>query len=364
MKPLRIIHCAYFNTIRLKGCYLTSMGYKINNGLTRLGHSVMTYCDRENAKIFAPLGFKTKGSLKKTNDNFYAFCLNVQPDAIILGHADIITADTLLKIREKLPAIKILQWNVDNINHESDEGTRNSQNIKSKLEAVDFTLITTADKKLLSQFEPSKHNVGFIPNPVDASIENGRVFEISKPEYDLFFAAAPQKHREFNGEMMKGAEISDFLMKNLPEHRLLFPKINHPALNGYDYLTALKQSATVLNVSMINHDYLYSSDRMAHAMGNGALAFVDRRTGFNDLFDENEIAFFNSAEELIEKAIYFKNNQSERMKTAERGWKKYHNLFNELVIGKYIASLLAEEFNEKDFLFPTTCNAKTKEYIR
>ncbi len=353
MKPLRIVHCSYFNTIRLKGCYLATMGYKINNGLTRLGHSVVTYCDRETAKIFAPFNFKTPGSLKKTNENFYAYCLNVKPDAILMGHADIISAATLLKIREKLPDVKILQWNVDNINLESDEGLHNTRNIKSKLDAVDFTLITTADKQLMQQFDPKKHKVGFIPNPVDKSIEDGQVFLDENPTFDLFFAASPHKHREFGGKMMKGLEISDFLTANLPEHRMLFPKINHPGLDGYAYLEALKQSAMVLNVSMSNHDYLYSSDRMAHAMGNGCLTFTDRHTGFADLFDENEIPFFNTAEELIEKALYFKHHNKERMQTAERGWKRYHELFNEIIIGKYIVSLLTDTFNENDYPFPT-----------
>ncbi len=357
MRPLRLIHCAYFNTIRLKGCYLASMGYKINNGLTRLGHSVMTYCDRENAKIFALFGFKTKRSLKMTNENFYAYCLNVQPDAVILGHADIITAETLLKIREKLPAVKILQWNVDNINPAITHGCRNIRNIRSKLGAVDFTLITTADRKLIQQFEPDKHRIGFIPNPVDASIENGRAFDNPTPEYDLFFAASPGTQRDFCGNMQFGADIIELLKQKLPEHKFLFPRINSPALNGAAYLNAIKKSAAVLNISAINHDYLYSSDRMAHAMGNGCLTFVDRRTGFGDLFDENEIVFFNTPEELIEKAIYFKKLPEARMETAERGWKKYHALFNEQIVARYIASLLTDTFNEKDYSFPTLIRA-------
>lgn len=92
--------------------------------------------------------------MRKTNDNFYHYCLDFRPDAIILGHADIITAETLLKIRDKVPGVKILQWNVDCSTRTPTGARHNIGNIKSKLDAVDFSLITTADRKLLRQFDP------------------------------------------------------------------------------------------------------------------------------------------------------------------------------------------------------------------
>ena len=151
---MKIVHCAYFKTLRLRGCFWAGMAYKLNNGLTRLGHQTVCYNDREAARALALFGTKTPWSVRKTNDNFYHYCLDFRPDAIILGHADIITAETLLKIRDKVPGVKILQWNVDCINPYTDWGEHNIGNIKSKLDAVDFSLITTADRKLLRQFDP------------------------------------------------------------------------------------------------------------------------------------------------------------------------------------------------------------------
>lgn len=356
---MKIVHCAYFKTLRLRGCFWAGMAYKLNNGLTRLGHQTVCYNDREAARALALFGTKTPWSVRKTNDNFYHYCLDFRPDAIILGHADIITAETLLKIRDKVPGVKILQWNVDCINPYTDWGEHNIGNIKSKLDAVDFSLITTADRKLLRQFDPIRHNVGFIPNPVDKGIEDGQTFANPAPMYDLLFAASPVKLREFGGKMAYGREIAEFLQRRAPENRFLFPRISSPMLNGTVYFDTLKQAAGVLNLSLSNHDYLYSSDRMAHAMGNGCLTYIDRHTGFGGLFGEDEAGFFSSAEELIEQIERFRKFPAERAKTAERGWRHYHALFNETAIAGYVAALLGGNFNAADYPFPTLLQAET-----
>ncbi len=350
---MRIVHCAYFNTRRLKGCYLAGMGYKLNNGLCRLGHQVLAYNDRETAKLFTTLGIKTAFSRRRANENFYNYCLNVRPDALILGHADTIVPETLLKIRDRLPMLKILQWNVDNINPKSCDGMHNIGNIKSKLAAVDFTLITTADKARLAQFEPDKYRIGFIPNPVDKSIETGRAFANPAPECDLLFAASPDRPRDFGGKIAKGADIAALLRQHINGGTLLFPRISSPSLDGAAYLETLKGTAMVLNLSMVNTDYLYSSDRMAHAMGNGCLAFIDRRTGWGDIFKDDEAGFFSSPEEIYDKANFFIRHPQIRQKIAENGWRKYHKLFNETAVAGYAAALLDGSFAAENYPFPT-----------
>lgn len=353
--PLRIVHCANFNMIRLKGCYLASMGYKLNNGLTRLGHQVICYSDRDMSRAFGIFGNKIFFSSQKNNENFYNFCLNIKPDALLLGHADTITAETLLKIKDKLKNIKILQWNVDSINPKITlgGGIHNINNIKEKLPAVDYTLITTADKNLLQVFEPENHNIGFIPNPVDKSVERGRVFENLAPLYDLFFAASANAVRDLCGKDVSAAEVSSFITNLAPKAKTLFPRITDPSLDGATYLEALSQSAAVLNLSRTNSDYLYSSDRMAHALGNGCLTFVDRRTGFSDLFDEDEIAFYNTEEELSEKINFYISSPAARMETARKGYERAYALFNETLISDYVSSLLKETFSPSNYPFPT-----------
>lgn len=353
MKKMKIIHCAYFKTLRIRGCFWAGMAYKLNNGLTRLGHQVIAFNDREAARALSLFTGKSPWSVRKTNERFYDYCLGFRPDAIILGHADIINAETLLKIRDKIPNVKILQWNVDCINPVAYNGLQNINNIKSKLEAVDFTLVTTADKNLLAQFQTDRYKIGFIPNPVDKMIEDKQAFANPAPEYDLLFAASPVKERDFCGKFLSSKEIAEYLQQNAPFNKFLFPRLYAPMLNGTDYFDTLARSGGVLNLSITNSDYLYSSDRMAHAMGNGCLTYIDRHTGFNDLFDEDEAAFFSSPDELIEKVEKFRKEPALRAQNAERGWRRYHDLFNEINVGKYVSSLLDGSFNATDYPFPT-----------
>ena len=350
MKPLRIIHCANFNTVRLKGCYMASMGYKLNNGLIRLGHQVMSYSDRDMARLFGIMGKKCFLSNKKNNDNFYKFCLNLKPDVIFLGHADTIHTKTLQQIKEKLPHIKILQWNVDPINPACQSGRHNIENIKKKLSVVDYTLITTGDTKLYAPFEPQKNKIGFIPNPTDCSIETGRVFAHKNPEYDLFFASSPEVIRDFCGKQVKALDVAEFFKTDCPDAKLMFPRLNAPSADGVVYLELLSKSAMVLNLSRTT-DYLYSSDRMAHAMGNGCLALIDSRTGFDKILNEDEAVFYTKPDELSEKVNYFIKNPTERMTIAENGWKRCHEIFNETLVAKYALSLLDGTFKKGDYPF-------------
>ena len=351
MTPKRIIHCTNFNLIKRTGAYMNIAPYKISHGLIRNGHNVLDISDRDILKTFSVFGkFKQFGQ-KPFNELFYQYCVDSNPDGIILGHADTITPETLARVRKVLPNTKILQWNVDCINPEIVPS--NIEHIESKIDLVDYTIITTADKKLLRQFDVKKHKVGFMPNPTDKSIETGRAFEIKEPEWDLVFPSSPKSVREFDGRLMKTSDIIERISKNIDMNKVLFSRVMGESLVGAEYQRVFSNTAMGLNINRSNHDYLYSSDRMAHLMGNGALALMDERTGFGDLFGDDEIAFYKDEDELYQKIDYYRHNPEERMAMAEKGWKKYHELFSETLIAKYITDLMFDEFEAGNFPWPT-----------
>jgi hypothetical protein len=41
------------------------------------------------------------------------------------------------------------------------------------------------------------------------------------------------------------------------------------------------------------------------------------------------------------------------MAVAEKGWKKYHELFSETLIAKYMTDLMFDEFDPNNFPWPT-----------
>ena len=185
ISPKRIIHCANFNFIKHGGCFLHNTAKKISNGLVRNGHNVLDFPDRDIKRCYSVFGCLKQFGSAKFNDVFYDYCISAKPDGLILGHADTIWPETIDKIRKAIPNIKVLQWNVDCI--DKNFVSHNIKNIKSKLDVVDYTIITTADKDLLNQFNSS--TVFYMPNIVDASIETGRAFEKEQNLYDLVFTA-------------------------------------------------------------------------------------------------------------------------------------------------------------------------------
>ena len=251
----------------------------------------------------------------------------------------------LLEIKNMLPELRVLQWSCDWI--VPGAAKRNIAALKKYSPAVDVMMITTGDKKLLSQFVTGKNRVAYLPNIADKSIEDGQAFTLENPPFDIMLAASTGL-RQFAGKDEQIEDIVDESSRKVPGLKWKLAGIkNNPGLNGYEYIDALKQSAMGLNLSRRNDIYHYSSDRLAHIMANGGLAFIDRRTGFDDMFDESEAAFYFSREEFFDKLDFFKRNPRQRMENARRGYEKIHREFNEKVIAGYMADLLFGEKSEQ-----------------
>ena len=71
-------------------------------------------------------------------------------------------------------------------------------------------------------------------------------------------------------------------------------------------------------------------------MGNGLLTFVDKKTHLQDFFDDKEIIFYSTVNDLSDKIKYYAGRDSERISIAKRGKEKYFKLFNEKKIAKFI----------------------------
>lgn len=337
----KIIHVSNFNLIRLKGCFQVGFPFKISNGLIRNGYSVLNYPDRDLCRMFG-FGHMNFIGRNRLNKHLINFCKVTEPDAILIGHADLISNETLFEIKRLFPALKIMQWSCDWIVPGYAE--RNIKAVSSRLEAVDMTLISTGDRNLLQQFKCPGKAVGYLPNMADDSLETGRAFEHKELPYDMMLCANTGK-RQFCGRDEELESIIDEADRRVPGLKWKLAGIkNTPALNGYAYIKALGESAMGFNLSRLNDIYLYSSDRMVHAMANGQLTFLDRRNGFQDLFSEEEAVFYETPDEFYDKLKFYKNNPQARMKIAAAGHEKIHREYSNVAVTKYMAELL---FGEK-----------------
>lgn len=119
-------------------------------------------------------------------------------------------------------------------------------------------------------------------------------------------------------------------------------------LTGAAYQDFLEASRAQLNLSRRNDVALYSSDRIAHIMGNGLLAFIDRASGYADLLGEDAAAFFSTEEELVERVAAFAANDRDWRPVAERGWQVYGEMADARMVAGYMLDVLLGRDGQRD----------------
>ena len=165
LENLRILHITNFNE-RLDGRLFFNTGRRINNGFIRLGHSVLGFSDRDIQKYYK--GFNDIKGAKTLNNKLKKTCYNYKPDLIVLGHADLISADQILELKEDYPNARFGQWFLDPLNKKGPDFERNKNRILDKIRVVDSTFLTTSPDVL--NFLKNENSF-YIPNPSDKSFE-------------------------------------------------------------------------------------------------------------------------------------------------------------------------------------------------
>jgi len=332
-----------------KGGFQHGVAIKISNGLIRNGHLVLNFSDRDVARALSLLGHRKLGR-RPANDILREFCRQHEPDILLLGHADSILPETVAKIRSDLPRLHVLQWSVDPI-FESD----NLRRLQSKLEVVDATLVSTAGEALAPLRRPG-HRVGFLPNPVDLSIERGENHLRSRLPYDLFFACGHPSRplRMVCGEAWDMDRLLEHVLREVPDVRpSLAGVLGWPNVGGARYQRALEEAAIGLNISRRSDYYLYSSDRLAQMIGNGQAIMIERATGYDQLFNEDQMVFFSSMEELTTRLRLLIGEPAQRQAIAASGRERYCSLFNERSVAAYVVEVALGIHDPGQYEWPT-----------
>ncbi len=334
---MKIVHVSNFTMTRNGGNYGT-IEYKLSNGLTRLGHHVVPYCDRDIARSYFA-GIKAVGR-RHANEKLIAVCDTVRPDFLLIGHADLISPATLKVVRRRLPGIRIAHWNCDSLSF----SPKNLSLLKSLAPVADATFVTTAGDAL-KQIADCGGRAAYMPNPVDSSIESGKAFEQTDLENDLVFVGRPDPER---------IDICNRIRAQLPDLKFaVHGLLGKPRVQGATLQSILARSKMGLALSRPNDAFLYSSDRMAQLMGNGVLTFVDGRAGFEAIFRPDELVFYNGVDDLIAKIAQFKSDDALRREIASRGWKKVHACFSETLVSQWILDVTFGHSPSRSYAWPT-----------
>ena len=345
---MRILHVGNFGS-RAKGAFLHSVAPKLSRGLVRAGHAVVDFADRDAARAGNVFGTRKFG-YAAANRALIRMASDMRPHLLLLGHADTITAATVAGLRRAMPAMRVLQWNVDPV-FEPDNIAR----IRGKLDVVDATLVSTAGEALAPLRRPGMR-LGFLPNPVDFSIESGEAHRHAELPFDLFYAcghpSSPPRHL-FERDWNMDAFFAE-LRALVPDMRAFVAGIEgQPNVAGAPYQHALARSAAGLNASRRNDVALYSSDRLAHMAGNGLAVLIDRGTGYGSLFSDEEMAFFGSMDELAAHVRRAIAEPAWRQAVGGAGRVRYHALFNETLVARYVVDVACDALKPEEYEWPT-----------
>ena len=327
---LKILHVTNFNE-RHNGRLFYNTGKRINNGLIRLGHSVLEFSDRDIVSYYRSI--KDLNGSKKLNDKLIEVISNYVPNIIILGHADLIKFETLKFIKKNYPQIKIVQWFLDRMDS---KWAVNKKRFLDKIEIMDASFCTTDPKSL--NF-PIKYNIFFIPNPVDESFERLHNYKYTNFNNDVFFAMSHGVHRGVlkSGKFDDRENFINKLMKKSPNIRFdLYGMNSKQPIWADNFINAISQCKIGLNLSQGSAAKYYSSDRFSQLIGNGLLVMIDEKTRFGDFFKNDEIVLYKNTNDLSEKIEQYSNNDNLRKKTAKKGRDKYFKYFNSTIIADFI----------------------------
>ena len=300
---------------------------KLTNGFTRNGHAVIGFSDRDVAREGSDLGIGRRGNAG-ANLRLVELARNYQPDLLILMHADRISNETIATIRKMLPHLRVAVINLDPIFL-----SENPPRIRRFAEVVDVTFITTAGDHL-APFASATHRMAYMPNPTDASIETLQCFTHEDQPFDLFCSIGSEKGTPWRGDALRAIATA------VPECRTAFYGLEgQPAVFGQAYFDAISRAKMGLNLNRADDHKLYSSDRLAQYAGNGLLVFIARSTGYDEIFSDEEFVFYRDQAELADRLRYFLENDGERQRIARNGHSRYHAIFNERVVARYIEEI-------------------------
>ena len=342
VNKLKILHVTNFNE-RHNGRLFYNTGKRINNGLIRLGHSVLEFSDRDIVSYYRSLN-DFNGS-KKLNQKLLEIISNYVPDVIILGHADLIKIETLEYIKKNYPNIKFAQWFLDRMDT---LWIANKKRFLDKIKIMDANFCTTDPKSLnFNRNNP----IYFMPNPVDESFEKLHNYKKNFFNYDVFFAMSHGVHRGIlkSGKFDNREHFINKLLKKSPDVRFdLYGMKNKQPIWADNFIKVISNSKIGLNLSQGKAAKYYSSDRFAQLIGNGLLVMIDEKTKFSDFFNKDEIVSYKNVDDLAEKTSKFTNDDRLRKKIAKKGHDKYFKYFNSTIIADFIIQKIFSN-NKKRF---------------
>lgn len=332
-KRQKILHISQFDERNDFRLFNISIASKLTKGFIRNGHDVinLSYRNYISKNIF-------KNRFDLINKKINKIIENYRPTLLVLGHNNILSRNNLTNLKKKYN-LKISLWYEDALGHrgKGPNWRENLDLIEKNHDLIDSYFTTTHPDEIKTSI--NKKKMFFLPIPVDENIENLNLYEHKNKFKDLFFALS---HGVNFGKLKKGKR--DEREKFISQLTTLYPNINYNILGmanenpkwNYEFFNELSKCKIALNLSRGEPIKYTSSNRIASLMGNGIYTFIDKKTKYSDFFNDDEMGFYSSVDELGYKIEYLLRYPDKINRYAKNGAKKYFQLFNNLLITKSI----------------------------
>ena len=84
------------------------------------------------------------------------------------------------------------------------------------------------------------------------------------------------------------------------------------------------------------------------------VTLIDEKTCYRDFFNDKEMVFYKSVDDLAEKITKISQNEKLRKKIASNGRSKYLKYFNSTLVADYIIKKTFELHNKNKFFWDKT----------
>jgi hypothetical protein len=339
LRPLRILHIANFNQFKYAAWYM-NLDAKLSLGFSQLGHAVYNFSQRDIARaenLFKSKNLGRKAMIKallETVDNF-------SPELVVLGHSEMLDVETLRELRAKLPSTPFVMWYCDPLFREY-EDVYDLPLLAERSEIVDV-IFTTSGAYVLNKIVQGCCKVAHVPNWVHSGCESGKAFANSNLSNDLIYAG-----NDYNLAGRK-ALLESLVDSSDGVKFALYQALGNRRIHGRAYYEQLGQSLMGLSLSRRFDVPWYTSDRMQQEMGNGVCTISPKTPGLTELFSEDEVVWFDHEDEILEKVLWYKSNETEARLIAERGWHAAHERCNAKRVAQFMLDLAFDHALSEDY---------------
>jgi len=302
-----------------------------SKGFVRNGHDVLEFSYRERLLRHSP--FKSKKlavalAKKKTDRLLVQLARHHQSDIVFITAFKLLDGETIMQIKEALPAAMIICWY-------SDPPKDINPTVTDIALQCDWFLSTSGAEVLQLYKSLNVPHCAFMPNPCDPDLQHPVTVSPKWRSQLLFIGKL--KHNRAGQDSLRW-ELIKFLVEK--KAMTVWGALEKPAVKGRDYINAISGAEMALSINVYNDVRFYHSDRLTHFMSCGAFVLAKHVPDSDLLFEDGRhICYFKSLEHCLELIDRFETEKARRQEIAAAGMKHAHETFNCVKLASHIIDL-------------------------